>query len=89
VDRDKDLEGETGKGQQLTGKRYARRLGLAQRRSGQRAADTGKIEKEAREPRKQKRDWGKLNWIQGVHPNIVKYMVRLSNVQREREIELV
>jgi len=62
---------------------------LAQRRSDRRAADPEKIEKEACEPRKRKWNWGKLNWIQAVHPNVLRYMVRLSNVEREREIELV
>ena len=28
-----------------------------------------------------KLNWGELNWIEGVHPSMLKYMIRLFNVQ--------
>jgi hypothetical protein len=28
---------------------------------------------------------GEQNWIEGVHPSVLKYMIRLSKVQRGRE----
>ena len=32
-----------------------------------------------------KLNWGELKWIEGVHPSMLKYMIRPSKVQRGRD----